>query len=101
MAKTVWSGIKICPVPGCNHGENGGPYKGPTGDLSKHIALSREAFHAAWKKDRKIPECPLPGNPEWRIHFPRINKRVQTELMGIASLPRTTENPDSASKLDV
>ncbi len=81
MTKIIWSGIKICPVPGCNHGENCDPYKRTIGDLSKHIALSRDVFHAAWKKDRKIPEYPLPRDPEWRIKFPVINKRVQTELM--------------------
>jgi hypothetical protein len=81
MTKATWGGIKVCPVPGCNKGHDGGPYMGPMGDLGKHVALSRDFPHTAWKRARKIPECPLPSEPEWRTKGQRIIKEVMLTLL--------------------
>jgi hypothetical protein len=64
--------VLVCPVSGCRKGKDGGPYKGPLGDLAKHVAMSRDLPHYAWKKERGIPECPLPNEPGWKREAQRI-----------------------------
>jgi hypothetical protein len=84
MSKQVW----VCPVGGCRKGKEGGAYKGPLGDVEKHVAMSRDFLHSAWKKERQIPECPLPNEPAWKREAQLIVRRVRIEIVREYALRR-------------
>ena len=81
MSKGFWGGTKVCPVPGCKKGDDRGPYKGPLGDLAKHVAMSRDFPHTSWKEAREIPECPIPSEPGWRTKAQPIIRVIIAALL--------------------
>lgn len=73
--------VLVCPVGECRRGKDERPYTGSLGDLAKHVAMSRDLAHLTWKKERGIPECPLPNEPEWRTKAQKTIRHVWVELV--------------------